>query len=94
MKVHSTAHLEELSRLKRIEGQIRGIQKMIEEKRYCIDILTQISAVVGAIMKVEEDILTRHLESCVSQSFSKGNRREREEKIKEIIGLLERFRKY
>lgn len=94
MNRHSTAHLEELPRLKRIEGQIRGIQKMIEEKRYCIDILTQISAVVGAIMKVEEDILTRHLESCVSQSFSKGNRREREEKIKEIIGLLERFRKY
>jgi len=94
MNRHSTAHLEELPRLKKIEGQIRGIQKMIEEKRYCIDILTQLSAVVGAIMKVEEDILTRHLESCVSQSFSKGNRREREEKIKEIIGLLERFRKY
>lgn len=94
MKVHATTHLEELPRLKKIEGQIRGIQRMIEEKRYCIDILTQLSAVVGAIMKVEEDILTRHLESCVSQSFSKGNRREREEKIKEIIGLLERFRKY
>lgn len=94
MNRHSTAHLEELPRLKKIEGQIRGIRRMIEEKRYCIDILTQLSAVVGAIMKVEEDILTRHLESCVSQSFSKGNRREREEKIKEIIGLLEKFRKY
>lgn len=94
MNRHSTAHLEELPRLKKIEGQIRGIQRMIEEKRYCIDILTQLSAVAGAIMKVEEDILTRHLKSCVSQSFSKGNRREREEKIKEIIGLLEKFRKY
>ncbi|MFQ6083342.1 MAG: metal-sensitive transcriptional regulator [Candidatus Aminicenantia bacterium] len=94
MNTHPTTHLEELVRLKRIEGQIRGIQKMIEEKRYCVDILTQLSAVVGAIMKVEENILARHLESCVYRSFSKGSRRDREGKIREIITLLKKFRKY
>ena len=94
MSSHSTNHLEEMVALKKIEGQIRGIQRMVEERRYCIDILTQLSAVSGAIMKVEEDILARHLESCVSQSFSKGSRRDREEKIREIITLLKKFRKH
>ena len=94
MKEHATIHLEELSRLDKIEGQIRGIKRMIEEKRYCVDILTQISAAAGAIKKVELNILTRHLKGCVHQSFSKGNRKNREEKIGEIIALLEKFRKY
>jgi len=94
MKEHATIHLEELSRLDKIEGQIRGIKKMIEEKRYCVDILTQLSAVAGAIKKVEVNILTRHLKGCVYQSFSKGDRKDREEKIEEIITLLEKIRKY
>lgn len=94
MKHNSTTHSEELAPLKKIEGQVRGIQRMIEEKRYCVDILTQLSAVSGAIMKVEENILARHLESCVDRSFSKGNRKDREDKIKEIITLLKKFRKY
>jgi len=89
-----TTHLEELSRLKKIEGQIRGVQKMIEEKKYCIDILNQLSAVVGAIMRVEENILTRHLTGCVRQSFSAGNREDEEQKIEEIIGVLRKFRRY
>ena len=94
MNGHSATHTEELTRLKKIEGQIEGIQKMIQEKRYCIDILTQLSAVIGAIMRVEENILTSHLEGCVSHSLSKGSRRDREKKIKEIIELLRRFRKH
>ena len=94
MKAHLTSHVLELARLKKIEGQIRGIQKMIEENKYCIDILTQLSAVMGAVMKVEENILSRHLEGCVYQSFSKGSYRDREEKIREIITLLKKFRKY
>ena len=52
MKEQNTTHLDEIVPLKRIEGQIRGIQKMIDEKRYCIDILTQLSSVVGAIKRV------------------------------------------
>lgn len=94
MNKQATTHLEEIVRLRRIEGQIRGIQKMIEEKRYCIDILTQISSVVGAIMRVEENILQRHLRGCVRTSFKRGNREDKERKIEEVIQVLQKFRKY
>ena len=93
MKAQITTHSEEIVPLKRIEGQIRGIQKMIEEKRYCIDILTQLSSIVGAIKRVEENILNRHLRGCIRESFTKGNREDREEKINEVIGVLSNFRK-
>jgi DNA-binding FrmR family transcriptional regulator len=93
MNQQITTHEEELVRLRRIEGQIRGIQKMIEEKRYCIDILTQISSIVGALKSVEENILERHLKGCVNQSFKKGNREDRAEKIDEVIEVLRKFRK-
>lgn len=88
-----TTHEEELVRLRRIEGQIRGVQKMIQEKRYCIDILTQLSSIVGAIKRVEENILERHLKGCVQTSFSKGNRIDRETKFKEVVDVLRKFRK-
>lgn len=94
MEEQITSHIEEIVPLKRIEGQIRGIQKMIEEKRYCIDILTQLSSVVGAIKRVEENILNRHLRGCVRESFVKGKRDEKEEKINEVIKVLQNFRKY
>ncbi len=93
MKEHITTHFEELQRLKKIEGQIRGIQKMIQEKRYCIDILTQLSAVEGAIRRVEENILERHLKGCIQHSFLGKNQKDKEEKIKEIIIILKKFRK-
>lgn len=91
MKEQTTTHMEEIVSLKRIEGQIRGIQKMIEEKRYCIDILTQISSVEGAIRRVEKTILNRHLRGCVRESFSKGNKEDKEKKIEEIIDVLQKF---
>ena len=94
MKEQITTHSEEIVHLKRIEGQLRGIQKMIEEKRYCIDILTQLSSVVGAIKRVEENILNRHLRGCVRESFVKGKREDKEEKINEVIKVLQNFRKY
>ncbi len=89
-----TTHEEELTRLRRIEGQIRGIQKMIEEKRYCVDILTQVNSVVGAIESVEERILERHLRGCVDHSFAKGTKEDRVKKINEIVDVLRKFRKY
>lgn len=89
-----TTHEEELVRLRRIEGQIRGIQKMIQEKRYCIDILTQLSSIVGAIKSVEENILSRHLKGCVQQSFTKGSVEDKAKKVDEVIGVLKKFRKY
>lgn len=93
MNEQITTHTEEIVPLKRIEGQIRGIQRMIEEKRYCIDILTQISSVVGAIRRVEENILNRHLRGCVRESFTKGNKEDKAKKIDEVIGVLQKFRK-
>lgn len=94
MNAQWPAHIEELKRLRKIEGQIRGIQKMIEDKRYCIDILTQISSVVGAIKEVENNILNRHLRSCAYGTLKKGNREQKEKKIEEIIEILRKFRKY
>ncbi|MFQ6070295.1 MAG: metal-sensitive transcriptional regulator [Candidatus Aminicenantales bacterium] len=93
MEENQTTHFEELIRLKRIEGQVRGIQRMIEEKRYCIDILTQLSSIVGAIKSVEERILQRHLKGCVRGAFLKGSKEEKEKKIEEVIGVLRNFRK-
>lgn len=94
MKDQITTHEDEIIRLKKIEGQIRGVQKMIEEKRYCIDILTQLSSVVGAIKRVEENILARHLKGCVTQAFVSGSQDEKKEKIDEVIETLGKFRKY
>jgi DNA-binding FrmR family transcriptional regulator len=81
------------TRLKKIEGQIRGILKMIEENRYCIDILSQTRAVVSAIRKVEDIIMYRHLHTCVSDSMKGGNREDRDKKIDEIIEIFSKFRK-
>ena len=94
MKNQTTTHEPELVRLKKIEGQIRGIYKMIEEKRYCVDILTQLTSIVGAIKSVEENILERHLKGCVQQSFTKGSKEDKSNKIDEVVEVLKKFRKY
>ena len=80
------SHHEELVRLRKIEGQVRGVQKMIEERRYCIDILTQLESIAGGVMKVEENILGRHLRSCVRESLSGKNREDQDRKIGEMSG--------
>ena len=87
------SHEEELGRLKKIEGQIRGVQKMVEEDRYCVDILQVLSSIQGAIEKVEDHILRRHLEGCVSHAVQSGSRKERDEKFHEILELISKFRK-
>ena len=94
MSNQMTTHEAELVRLRRIEGQIRGIQKMIEEKRYCVDILTQISSIMVAIKGVEENILERHLKGCVHQSFMKGSKDDKARKIDEVVDVLKKFRRY
>jgi DNA-binding FrmR family transcriptional regulator len=88
------SHLEELGRLKKIEGQIKGVQKMIQDGRYCIDILTQLSSVVGAIKSVEENIINRHLRTCVADSLVGRGRKEKEKKVQEVIDILVKFRKH
>ncbi len=94
MSNQMTTHEAELVRLRRIEGQIRGVQKMIEEKRYCVDILTQLTSIVGAIKSVEENILERHLKGCVHQSFTKGSKDDKVKKIDEVVDVLKKFRRY
>lgn len=88
-----TTHEKQLEYLKKIEGQVRGIQGMIEEKRYCVDILTQIHSIIGALYRVENEILGKHIEGCVVQSFKGKSEKNKQEKIDEIIGLVSKFRK-
>ena len=85
-------HVDQLPRLNRIEGQIRGIKRMIEEGRYCIDVLTQLRAVSNALAKVQENVFKKHLEGCVRDSMQHGVPGEKQEKVDEILDLLSRFR--
>ncbi len=93
MVPHKTTHEEQLVLLRRIEGQVRGIQKMIGEKRYCVDILTQLTSIRGAIAKVEENIFHKHLEGCVCPAMESTSEKEKQEKIQEVLDLVSRFRK-
>src|SRR5215210_3156905 len=78
------------NRLKRIEGQVRGIQRMVEEEAYCVDILTQIGSIVSASEKVATILLKDHVEHCVRESIEKGGL-EADEKIQELTAAVERF---
>lgn len=82
-------HMDNLPRLNRIMGQVRGIQKMIEDGRYCPDILMQLRAVRSAIKAVESNILNTHLHECVAQSFK--SEQDRDEKIAELKTLFDRY---
>ncbi len=87
----AATHSDQITRLKKIEGQIRGVQRMIEDERYCIDILNQLQAVEAAITRVEANILRKHLEGCVATAFRAGSEREQDVKLDEIMQLLVRF---
>ena len=75
-------------RFNRIEGQVRGLSKMVEENRYCIDIVTQISAVRAALRRAEEEILRDHVAHCVEHAISSGDKQDQRTKITEIIDVL------
>jgi CsoR family transcriptional regulator, copper-sensing transcriptional repressor len=79
----------QLARLGRIEGQVRGVARMIEDERYCIDVLTQIRAVRAALDKVEQETLSDHLQHCVAHAFHAGSERDRQTKIEELIEVLD-----
>ena len=82
-------HADNLPRLNRISGQIDGIKKMIEEERYCLDIVNQIKAVRSALKSVEKNILQKHIKHCVAASF-KASKTEHEQKINELISLFDK----
>ena len=77
-------------RLGRIEGQVRGLQKMVEEDRYCIDIVTQISAVRAALRRVEEEVLKDHVAHCVEHAIASGDKADQREKIAELMAVIGR----
>ena len=78
-------------RLRRIEGQVQGLQRMIAADAYCVDVLLQISAVRGALEQVQKILLGGHIESCVADALRSGSRTERQRKIDELLDVFSRF---
>ncbi len=80
-----------LGRLRRIEGQVQGIQRMVEEDKDRVDILLQLTAVQGAVEQVRKLLLGQHLESCVAEAVRSGNARDRQRKMDELLEVFSRF---
>ena len=84
-------HEDKIKRLNRIAGQLQGIIKMIENKKYCVDILQQTRAITAAIKSVEQLILKDHMNACVSSAMRSKNKKEQDKKIEEVIKLINKF---
>ncbi len=80
-----------LHRLRRIEGQVRGLQKMVEGDRYCADILVQVASVQEALGSVSRELLRNHLRHCATQAIRKGTRAQAEAMYEELVNLMDRF---
>lgn len=80
-------------RLNRIEGQVRGLNKMVDDDRYCIDIVTQIAAVRAALSRVEEDLLRGHVASCVEHAIASGDKADQRRKIGELMEVFGRVQR-
>jgi len=93
MKEHTTTHTENIPRLSRIEGQIKGVKRMIADGEYCIDILNQIQAARSALQSVSNIILEKHLNHCVSSALVEQNESVIDEKLEEIMTLIKRMGK-
>ena len=87
------SHENNLVALRRIEGQVRGVQKMIGNRKYCIDILNQIYAIKGALGRVEEKILENHFLHCVTEAVKGSSEMERQQKLDEILKLIHQTRR-
>jgi DNA-binding FrmR family transcriptional regulator len=79
-----------LKRLRRIEGQVRGLARMVEDDRYCIDVVTQLSAVRAALRRAEEEILADHAAHCVENAIASGNKTEQRRKVNELMNVISR----
>lgn len=79
-----------LKRLSRIEGQVRGLARMVEDDRYCIDVVTQLSAVRSALRRVEEEVLRDHVGHCVEGAIASGDKAQQRKKIAELMNVLTR----
>lgn len=80
-----------LARMRRIEGQVRGVSQMIDEDRYCIDVITQLQAIRAALKRVEEAVLKDHVAHCVEHAIATGDRDEQRRKVQELLGIIERL---
>ena len=76
------------ARLRRIEGQVRGLVRMVEQDRYCIDVITQVQAVRAALKRVEEEVLRDHVAHCVEHAIQSGDAREQRKKVAELMHVL------
>lgn len=91
ISMRHASHQAQLQRLRRIEGQVRGIVGMVEEDRYCVDILTQLRAVHAALRKVEEQILRQHVDHCVVGAVKSGRKDDQRAKLDELMAVISRF---
>jgi DNA-binding FrmR family transcriptional regulator len=91
--MHDSTRQTVLAHLRRIEGQVGGLARMVEQDRYCVDVLTQITAVRGALQKVEEQILKDHVSHCVAGAFASGDRLEQQRKVEELVETIGRMRR-
>jgi len=88
MTDRQTRRASSLKRLSRIEGQVRGVQKMIDEDRYCVDILVQVKAVTAALKKVEGELLKDHVDHCLAAAIASDDLDDRTQKVAELVDLL------
>ena len=87
------SHKDNLVALRRIEGQVRGVQAMVENRRYCIDILNQIYAIKGALGRIEENILEKDLQQCITEAVKGKSTKEKQQKMDEILKLIHQTRR-
>lgn len=90
-RLDQAARRKVLTRLKRIAGQVEGIQRMVEADRYCVDVLNQIAAVEAALDRVGHLLLASHVETCVASAIESGKPRERKKKLDELMDVFSRF---
>ena len=89
-KPHATTHDETLHRLRRIAGQVEGVRRMVAERKYCIDILTQIQAARSALRAVELQILKKHVDHCVRDAFASGSPAATDRKMDELLRVMKK----
>lgn len=93
MKNHTTTHTENLVRLSRIEGQVKGVKRMIGDGEYCIDIVNQIQAARSALQSISKKILEKHLKHCVANALEQRDEADIDQKLEEIMAVIKRMGK-
>jgi DNA-binding FrmR family transcriptional regulator len=88
--MQTNAKVSTLKRLRRIEGQVRGLARMVEDDRYCIDVVTQLSAVRAALRAVEEEVLRDHASHCIEHAIASGNKADQRRKVAELMDVVRR----